>query len=265
MALSLPFSESTISARGQYGPRLWNGAQTFHTGVDFAIAGGVNIPAAESGVVTHVEYTALKGYQVQIQHGTVARTRYHMLDASIPVRAGDTVTKGQTLGKVASQRYSTSAAWTGPHLHFEVWYPFTDGSNPQYTHANPVAFIRNQAGTDPAGTTPVPIPDTEEFSLSTTQYNNIMAAVQSVKSDTSWSKEALGGSNAGDPIRTRVSKIQTILESILPTLEHNTAWTNSAIGGSNDSDSLRTRIRELQQESDAIVVYLNQIKAKLGI
>lgn len=153
MALSLPFPENTISSH--YGPRLWNGAQTFHTGVDFAIAGGVGIPAAENGVVTHVEYTALKGYQVQIQHGAVARTRYHMLDASIPVRAGDTVTKGQTIGKVASQRYSSSAAWTGPHLHFEIWYPFTDGSNPQFTHMNPIDFIGGQS--EPAGGDAEPI------------------------------------------------------------------------------------------------------------
>lgn len=171
MALSLPFSESTINVRGQYGPRLWNGSQTFHTGVDFAIAGGVNVPASDSGVVTKVEYTSLKGYQVEIRHGNVAKTRYHMLDADVPVRAGDTVSKGQTIGKVASRRYSSSAAWTGPHLHFEIWYPFTGGSNPQFTHMNPLSFIRGQSSpaggsgtpigpepTDPIAPTPTPEP-----------------------------------------------------------------------------------------------------------
>lgn len=155
MSLSLPFPESSISS--PYGPRRWNSSNTFHTGCDFAVRGGVNVPAADAGIVTKVEYTNLRGYQVQIQHGRAARTRYHMLDESIPVREGQSVSKGQTIGTIASKAYSPTAAWIGPHLHFETWYPFTDGSNPSYTHMDPPSFIRSQSNTDPAGGSGTPL------------------------------------------------------------------------------------------------------------
>lgn len=162
MAISFPFASSLISSG--YGNRTWNGVQTFHTGVDFALAGGRAVAAADSGTVTRVEYTHLKGYQVEVTHSSAAKTRYHMLrnDVSSTVTEGQSVFKGQTIGYIAPVKYNSAAAWTGPHLHFEVWLRSwsSSGASGAWFHHNPRNSVSNAGGpngyspSEPTGTGP---------------------------------------------------------------------------------------------------------------
>lgn len=151
--LDFPFDLALMSSR--YGTRIFNGTQSWHSGIDFAVAGGRDVKASDAGVVTKVEYTSLKGYQVEVTHGTTARTRYHMLNSVIPVSVGDSVYKSQVIGKVASIRYSANAAWTGPHLHFEVHLPADNG----FRAADPVAHIVRQPNYEFAGSISDPLGD----------------------------------------------------------------------------------------------------------
>lgn len=155
MAISFPFASNLISSK--YGPRVWNGAQTVHTGVDFAVSGNRAIPAADEGTITKIEYTNLKGYQVEIQHSAAARTRYHMLRSDVldTVTVGQYVSKGQTIGHIAPVRYNPAAAWKGPHLHWEVWLRLvrSDGSPyDSWRHVDPQQRWTNAGG--PNGYTP---------------------------------------------------------------------------------------------------------------
>lgn len=85
-----------------------------HTGTDIGASFGASIVAANSGTVTLAGWNSGYGNCVIIDHGGGRATLYgHM--SSIGVKKGQSVTKGQQIGKVGSTGNST-----GPHLHFEV-------------------------------------------------------------------------------------------------------------------------------------------------
>lgn len=97
------------------------GVRKLHTGVDIS-GGGINgkpIYAAADGVVSLAKRGSSYGNHVIINHGTATDGKYyqtlyaHM--TSYCVSAGQTVKKGQMIGKVGSTGNST-----GPHLHFEM-------------------------------------------------------------------------------------------------------------------------------------------------
>lgn len=90
------------------------GVTKMHTGLDIGAGYGVAIKAAESGIV--ITASSLSGYgnTVIINHGNGVSTLYGHASALL-VKAGQSVTKGQTIAKVGSTGLST-----GPHLHFEV-------------------------------------------------------------------------------------------------------------------------------------------------
>ena len=113
--------KSNISAYfGQKGS-YWGKA---HTGMDIAgrnAAGegikGKPILACNSGTVIKVADTSPRGYgqYVVISHGGGISTLYgHMISGSPTVSEGDTVVKGQVIGKVGETGNAT-----GPHLHIE--------------------------------------------------------------------------------------------------------------------------------------------------
>ena len=87
---------------------------TPHKGMDYAAPKGTAIYAAKSGVVetagTHSSY----GKYIFIHHGNGVKTLYAHASA-LYVKAGETVTQGQTIAAVGSTGNST-----GNHLHFEV-------------------------------------------------------------------------------------------------------------------------------------------------
>jgi len=72
------------------------------------------VPAAAGGTVVTADEQGGYGLTVVIRHPDGIESRYAHL-SSIAVRPGDSVTRGQQIGRVGSTGRST-----GPHLHFEV-------------------------------------------------------------------------------------------------------------------------------------------------
>lgn len=94
------------------------GEMRLHAGIDIGAAYGSPVWAAMDGVVIFAGQSSGYGNLVIVDHGTVdgrpVATAYgHM--SSIGVRAGQHVSRGQTIAAVGNEGNST-----GPHLHFEV-------------------------------------------------------------------------------------------------------------------------------------------------
>ncbi|MFF0792236.1 transglycosylase family protein [Streptomyces spiralis] len=103
----------------------------YHTGIDFEVPTGTSVHAAAAGRVVDAGWGGAYGYQVVIRHADGRYTQYGHLSA-ISVRAGQTVTAGQRMG-----RSGATGNVTGPHLHFEV------RTGPGFgTDIDPVAYLR---------------------------------------------------------------------------------------------------------------------------
>jgi murein DD-endopeptidase MepM/ murein hydrolase activator NlpD len=88
--------------------------QRLHTGADMRAGSGDTIVAAEDGVVVFAGWRGGYGNCTIIDHGGGLATLYAHQSA-ILVSQGETVERGQAIGRVGSTGMST-----GPHLHFEV-------------------------------------------------------------------------------------------------------------------------------------------------
>lgn len=87
----------------------------YHMALDIANSTAPGIAAADGGSVIVVQYLKYDyGYHVIVDHGGGMQTLYAHL-SEIYVAPGDTVARGQILGRMGSTGRST-----GTHLHFEV-------------------------------------------------------------------------------------------------------------------------------------------------
>lgn len=90
------------------------GYRSCHTGLDIGAGSGTPIHVAAAGIVVSVLNGGPYGLHTLVAHGSGLTTMYaHQSYAG--VKKGQSVSKGQTIGKVGSTGWST-----GPHLHFEV-------------------------------------------------------------------------------------------------------------------------------------------------
>ena len=89
-----------------------------HDGVDIAAEAGVPVCAAAAGEVYTVYEDDTMGMTVVIRHQDGYVTQYASLADNVPVKAGDKVTCGQTVGYVGSTALLESAI--GDHVHFSV-------------------------------------------------------------------------------------------------------------------------------------------------
>ena len=89
-----------------------------HNGIDIAAEAGTAVCAAADGTVYTVYEDDTMGNTVVIRHEGGYVTTYASLDADISVAPGDTVTLGQTIGKVANTALLETEV--GDHLHFCV-------------------------------------------------------------------------------------------------------------------------------------------------
>lgn len=97
--------------------RVFNGqVQSRHTGTDFAGAVGSPVRAAARGVVALADTFYLAGRAIYIDHGEGLVSAYFHLSRT-DVAVGDTVSAGQTIGRVGA-----TGRVTGPHLHWVVRY-----------------------------------------------------------------------------------------------------------------------------------------------
>ena len=96
-----------------------------HYGVDIAANYGTAIVSPRAGTVAFGGWKSNGGgYQVWVNHGNGIYSAHHHMSA-VSVSAGQSVAKGQRLGRVGSSGWAT-----GPHDHFEVWIgrPWESGS-----------------------------------------------------------------------------------------------------------------------------------------
>lgn len=98
-----------------------------HAGTDFQAPVGTSIFAAAGGRVMNASLSGAYGNLIVVDHGNGIHTRYAHC-SSILVHAGQTIQRGQLIGKVGSTGRST-----GPHLHFEMLA--------NSTHMNPEHFL----------------------------------------------------------------------------------------------------------------------------
>jgi murein DD-endopeptidase MepM/ murein hydrolase activator NlpD len=85
-----------------------------HFGFDLASTRQSPVPAANGGVVVYAEPLTIYGNTVIVDHGLGLQTLYAHL-SSVAVKRGDTVTRGQELGRTGATGLAL-----GDHLHFEV-------------------------------------------------------------------------------------------------------------------------------------------------
>jgi len=85
-----------------------------HLGFDLASVQQAPVHASNAGVVVHADFLGIYGNCVIVDHGLGVQSLYAHL-SSIGVKVGDSVTKGQELGRTGS----TGLAG-GDHLHFTM-------------------------------------------------------------------------------------------------------------------------------------------------
>lgn len=85
-----------------------------HIGVDIGASSGSPIYAAASGRVAQAGWSGSYGLRVQIDHANGYSTIYAHA-SSLNVSVGQSVSRGQLIGRVGSTGNST-----GPHLHYEI-------------------------------------------------------------------------------------------------------------------------------------------------
>ena len=89
--------------------------ETNHFGIDLSGSLGVNLYAADAGVIVYAGWNDWGyGNVVIIDHGTGFQTLYAHMD-SIYVGCGQSVGQGEVIGTMGSTGRSS-----GPHLHFEI-------------------------------------------------------------------------------------------------------------------------------------------------
>ena len=89
-----------------------------HKAICLGAESGANVYAVFSGVVESVETSYLQGTTITIKHNDNLKTVYSSLEEEPQVKEGDSVAKGQVIGKVSNSAQAETAL--GNHLHFEV-------------------------------------------------------------------------------------------------------------------------------------------------
>ena len=112
------------------------GQVVFHSGVDLAAALNSPVLAAADGTVAFVGEQGAFGKLVVINHQQGYQTRYGQL-ASLQVKIGQTVQRGQSIGTVGNTGQPSSAE---PHLHFEL----RSNSNLGWVAEDPELFLSRQ-------------------------------------------------------------------------------------------------------------------------
>lgn len=105
----------SIQARFGYDARRMDlGAQPYHEGLDIGGPVGTAVRVPQDGVVTAAGWNGSYGLTLEVRHRMGWSTLYAHL-ASIPVKVGEQVKKGQLIGYIGM-----TGLTTGPHLHYEI-------------------------------------------------------------------------------------------------------------------------------------------------
>lgn len=97
---------------------IFEGVDSYHTGIDIAADTGKSIVSSIEGTVTVATNNKYNGNYVEVTNGKIVTKYCHM--SKISVKKGAKIKAGQKVGEVGSTGLAT-----GPHLHFEVVYDGT--------------------------------------------------------------------------------------------------------------------------------------------
>lgn len=120
----------------EFGGRNIGFASSNHRGIDIANPVGTPVVAAGDGVVGRTGVIGTYGNVIMVTHsvgGKIYTTLYAHL-SSIHVSPGQTVSKGQTIGRIGM-----TGRTSGPHLHFEFHIGGWTGYGP--TAVNPRSYV----------------------------------------------------------------------------------------------------------------------------
>ncbi len=108
---------TTGTITSNFGARevIFEGIDSYHTGVDIANKKGTKVVSSIEGKVTTATSNKYNGNYVVVESGDI-RTIYCHLN-KISVKKGAKVKAGAKIGEMGTTGYST-----GPHLHFEIEY-----------------------------------------------------------------------------------------------------------------------------------------------
>lgn len=91
-------------------------------GISVASKIGTEVKSGEAGVIDEVKTDdVMFGTTVTVKHTNGIKTQYCNLDASLKVKKGDNVTKGQVIGKVGKTAQSLGAALKCEFLHIRMY------------------------------------------------------------------------------------------------------------------------------------------------
>ena len=164
--MSFPFSASSThlyfgpgAGMRAFGARRSGGSRA-HAGVDLYFPDFTAVYAVADGTVTRGPYPFyLKTYALEVDHGTfVARYGELAPESDWPVKAGDTVSKGQKVGRVGILTHSNGKRLGVPSmmLHFEMYDktqtgPLTRAIGTSARHTDRKPFFRRRDLIDPTG------------------------------------------------------------------------------------------------------------------
>ena len=119
--LAMPILDATVTKGFSDSALQWNstlGQYEAHMGIDFYANAGTSVYSVLDGKVKSVEKNYLDGNTVTIEHGNGMVSVYSSLDDDIPVNVGDSVMKGDVIGKVGNT--AGRELEMGNHLHFQL-------------------------------------------------------------------------------------------------------------------------------------------------
>ena len=112
---SAPVQAGVTAAYGaQDSSGLWASTNNQHTGTDYNVPIGTPVTAAMAGIVSSTDLGPDYGMAIMVDHPNGYQTIYAHLSEK-DAKVGQTIAKGQRLGKSGDSGNST-----GAHLHFEV-------------------------------------------------------------------------------------------------------------------------------------------------
>ena len=113
--------------------------ESFHGAIDIDGKKGDPIYAANNGTVIRTTYSKTGGNYIIINHNNGYYSYYGHLN-QINVYVGQTVSRGQLIGRMGNTGYVISTGSDGTHLHFAIWtcMPFTCDS--ETGTVNPLIF-----------------------------------------------------------------------------------------------------------------------------
>ncbi|MBR6688684.1 MAG: M23 family metallopeptidase [Clostridia bacterium] len=108
---------TTGTITSNFGARevIFEGVDSYHTGVDIANKKGTKVVSSIEGKVTSATNNKYNGNYVVVENGDIKTIYCHL--NKISVKKGAKVKAGTKIGEMGSTGYST-----GPHLHFEIEY-----------------------------------------------------------------------------------------------------------------------------------------------